>query len=54
VTASLCVRAALHSHSMDPEAREILASAVSPQGRVKLGSLLSDMGRHGPAGQTVR
>jgi plasmid stability protein len=30
---------------METEVREILASVVSPQGRVKLGSLLADMGR---------
>ena len=32
-------------HSMEAEVREILESAVSPQGRVKLGSMLADMGR---------
>ena len=32
-------------HSMEAEVREILESAVSPQGRVKLGSVLADMGR---------
>jgi plasmid stability protein len=32
-------------HSMETEVREILESAVSPDGRVKLGSLLADMGR---------
>ena len=31
--------------SMEAEQREILEPAVSPQGRVKLGSLLFDMGR---------
>ena len=31
--------------SMEAEVREILALAVSPQGRVKLGSLLADIGR---------
>jgi plasmid stability protein len=30
---------------MEAEVREILESVVSPQGRVKLGSLLMDMGR---------
>ena len=30
---------------MEAEQREILEPAVSPQGRVKLGSLLFDMGR---------
>ena len=42
---ALRVRAAQHGHSMEAEVREILESAVSPQGRVKLGSLLADMGR---------
>ena len=42
---SLRVRAARHGHSMEAEVREILESAVSPEGRVKLGSLLADMGR---------
>ena len=42
---ALRVRAAQHGHSMESEVRAILESAVSPQGRVKLGSLLADMGR---------
>ncbi len=42
---ALRVRAAKHGHSMEAEVREILESAVSPAGRVKLGSLLADMGR---------
>ncbi|ACB36586.1 plasmid stability protein StbC [Leptothrix cholodnii SP-6] len=42
---ALRVRAAQHGHSMESEVREILESAVSPQGRVKLGTLLADMGR---------
>ncbi len=42
---ALRIRAAQHGHSMEAEVREILESAVSPQGRVKLGSLLADMGR---------
>ena len=42
---ALRVRAAKHGHSMEAEVREILESAVSPEGRVKLGSLLADMGR---------
>ena len=44
---ALRVRAARHGHSMEAEVRGILESAVSPQGRVKLGSLLADMGRRG-------
>ena len=42
---ALRLRAAAHGHSMEAEVREILESAVSPQGRVKLGSLLADVGR---------
>ena len=42
---TLRLRAAQHGHSMEAEVREILESVVSPQGRVKLGSLLADMGR---------
>lgn len=42
---ALRARAARHGHSMEAEVRDILESAVSPQGRVKLGSLLADMGR---------
>ena len=42
---ALRARAARHGHSMEAEVREILKSAVSPHGRVKLGSLLAEMGR---------
>jgi antitoxin FitA len=42
---ALRVRAARRGYSMEAEVREILESAVSPQGRVKLGSLLADIGR---------
>lgn len=42
---SLRVRAALHGHSMEAEVRAILEAAVAPEGRVKLGSLLADIGR---------
>jgi antitoxin FitA len=42
---ALRVRAARRGHSMEAEVRDILESAVSPEGRVKLGSLLADMGR---------
>ena len=42
---ALRVRAARHGRSMEAEVREILEAAINPQGRVKLGSLLSDMGR---------
>jgi plasmid stability protein len=42
---ALRVRAAQRGHSMEAEVREILESAVNPWGRVKLGSLLAEMGR---------
>jgi len=42
---ALRMRAARHGRSMEAEVREILEAAVSPQGRVKLGSLLADIGR---------
>ena len=42
---ALRVRAAQRGRSMEAEVREILESAVNPRGRVKLGSLLADMGR---------
>lgn len=42
---ALRMRAAQRGHSMEAEVRDILESAVNPQGRVKLGSLLADMGR---------
>lgn len=42
---ALRVRAAQRGRSMEAEVREILESAINPQGRVKLGSLLADMGR---------
>lgn len=42
---ALRARATRHGHSMEAEVREILESAVSPQGSVKLGSLLADVGR---------
>ena len=42
---ALRVRAARHGHSMEAEVRDILESAVSPQGRVKLRSMLAAAGR---------
>ncbi len=42
---ALRARATRRGHSMEAEVREILASAVSPRGRVKLGLLLADIGR---------
>jgi len=37
--------AAKHGRSAESEIRDILAKAVLPEGRVKLGSLLSDIGQ---------
>ena len=42
---ALRMRAAQHGQSMEAEVREILESVVSPEGRLKLGSLLADMGK---------
>lgn len=42
---ALRARAALHGQSMEAEIRDILRVAVSPEGRVKLGSLLVNIGR---------
>lgn len=39
------VRAARHGRSTEAEMRDILESAVRPQGRIKLGSLLAEIGR---------
>lgn len=45
VHSALRQRAAQHGQSMEAEVRDILEAAVTPQGRVKLGSLLADMGQ---------
>ncbi len=42
---ALRVQAALHGHSTEAEVREILASAVKPETRVRLGDALSALGR---------
>jgi plasmid stability protein len=42
---ALRARAVSHGQSMEAEVRAILESAVRPQGSVKLGSLLVEMGR---------
>ncbi len=42
---ALRVRAAQHGRSTEAEVRDILESAVRPEGRVKLGSLLAEIGR---------
>ena len=39
------VRAAQHGRSIEAELRYILESAVKPQGRIKLGSMLAEIGR---------
>lgn len=41
---ALRVRAAQHGQSMEAEVRQILEAAINPPGRVKLGSLLANMG----------
>ena len=42
---ALRMRAAQHGQSMEAEVRSILESAIHHPGRVKLGSLLAEMGR---------
>ena len=42
---ALRVRAATHGRSTEAEVRAILESAVKPEGRMKLGSLLAEIGR---------
>ena len=42
---ALRVRAALAGRSTEAEVRAILESAARPEGRIKLGSLLSEIGR---------
>ena len=42
---ALRVQAALHGHSTEAEVREILASAVKPEARVRLGDALATLGR---------
>jgi plasmid stability protein len=42
---ALRVRAARHGHSTEAEIRLILEAAVKSDGRVKLGSLLAQIGR---------
>ena len=43
---ALRLRAAQHGRSTEAEVRAILEEAVKPQGRLKLGSMLADIGRH--------
>lgn len=42
---ALRMRAAMHGRSTEAEVRAILEEAVRPEGHVKLGSLLADIGR---------
>jgi antitoxin FitA len=42
---ALKVRAAQHGHSTEAEIRDILERAVRPPQRIKLGSLLAEIGR---------
>ena len=42
---ALRMQAALHGHSTEAEVREILASAVKPDTRVRMGDALAALGR---------
>lgn len=42
---ALRVRAALHGNSTEAEVREILATAVKPEGRLRIGDALAALGR---------
>ena len=42
---ALRVRAASHGRSAEAEVRAILEESVKPEGRVKLGSVLTEIGR---------
>lgn len=42
---ALRIRAATHGRSAEAEIRAILENAVRPEGRVKLGSLLAEIGQ---------
>ena len=42
---ALRARAAMHGRSTEAEVRAILEDSVMPEGRLKLGSLLADIGR---------
>lgn len=45
VRRALRVRAAMHGRSTEAEVRDILAMAARPEGRIKLGALLTSIGR---------
>ena len=42
---ALKVRAAHHGHSTEAEVREIIEAAVRPASRIRLGTLLAEVGR---------
>lgn len=42
---ALRVRAAQHGHSTEAEVREILAAAVKPESRIRMGDALAGLGR---------
>ena len=42
---ALRVRAARHGNSTEAEIRAILKNSVQPEGRIKLGSILAEIGR---------
>ncbi|MGI6855414.1 FitA-like ribbon-helix-helix domain-containing protein [Mesorhizobium sp. 1B3] len=42
---ALRVRAAMHGRSAEAEIRAILESAIRPEGRIELGSLLTEIAR---------
>lgn len=42
---ALRVQAALHGHSTEAEVREILANAVKPGTRIRVGDSLTELGR---------
>ena len=48
---ALRARSARHGRSTEAEVRAILESAVKPENRVKLGSLLADIGRRAGLGE---
>ncbi|WGS44072.1 Arc family DNA-binding protein [Burkholderia sp. JSH-S8] len=47
---ALRVRAAQHGRSTEAEVRDILEKAVRPEGRVKLGTMLAEIGREAGGG----
>lgn len=42
---ALRVQAALHGHSTEAEVRQILARAVKPETRIRMGDALAELGR---------